>query len=94
MTERWTIRDGTTKIKGYLQILCDGEHAADVFPFGAGRDADKVKRRAYEMVRILNEAVLRQQLVNGHAEAALVLDKAGYTTDPRIAEAVTKPESN
>jgi len=53
---RWTLKDGTDGRKGYLQILFDGEHAADVFPFGAGRNPDRVRERAYRMVDILNAA--------------------------------------
>lgn len=40
--------------KGYLRITCDGEPAADVFPFAAGRDPSKVTERAKEMVATLN----------------------------------------
>lgn len=50
----WKLEDHTGTNKGYLAITCDGEHAADVFPFGAGRDPSKVTQRAKEMVATLN----------------------------------------
>jgi hypothetical protein len=53
---KWTLKDGTDDHKGYLQILCDGERAADVFPFGAGRNPERTRARAYRMVDILNAA--------------------------------------
>lgn len=49
----WTMEDGTTDRKGYIRLLCDGEHAADVFPFGHGRDAERIRNRAYRMLDIL-----------------------------------------
>jgi hypothetical protein len=52
----WTIEDYTKSNGGYMRIFCDGERAADVFPFAADQKPDAVKSRALLMVRILNEA--------------------------------------
>lgn len=50
----WKLEDYTGTNKGYLRITCDGEFAADVFPYGADRDPAKVSERARYMVETLN----------------------------------------
>lgn len=54
----WTIEDYTSKKAGYMRIFCNGERAADVFPFAKGEDPEVVKDRALTMVAILNESTL------------------------------------
>lgn len=50
----WKLEDHTGTNKGYLSILCDGERAADVFPYAKGADPDKVTARARYIVETLN----------------------------------------
>lgn len=50
----WKLEDHTNGTGGFLRILCDGERAADVFPYAKGADPDKVSARARYMVETLN----------------------------------------
>ncbi len=53
---KWTLEDYTKTNGGYMRIFCDGEHAADVFPFAKYTNPTKVKERAEYMVAMLNRA--------------------------------------
>lgn len=53
---KWTLEDYTKKNAGYLSIFCDGQRAADVFPFAKGVDAQEARWRAVYMVAALNMA--------------------------------------
>lgn len=53
---KWTIEDYTKANGGCMRIFCDGERAADVFPFADGVDPEKVKARAHMMIATLNGA--------------------------------------
>lgn len=52
----WTLEDYTKKTAGYLTIFCDGQRAADVFPFAKDADEQSVRDRAQYMVTALNMA--------------------------------------
>lgn len=59
----WKLEDNAGTAKGYLRITCDGEPAADVFPYAKDRDAAKVKDRARYMVETLNASNHQADLI-------------------------------
>jgi len=50
----WKLEDHTDGKGGFLRILCDGERAADVFPFAKGTDEQRARERAKYIVDTLN----------------------------------------
>lgn len=53
---KWTLEDNCNARAGFLRIMCDGERAADVFPFIPHGDPKEIRARAIYMVAALNMA--------------------------------------
>ena len=54
MTE-WTIEDYRSIKKGYLRILRNGKRVADIFPYAANEDPERVLCDAFDLVDHANE---------------------------------------
>lgn len=56
--DKWELRDNTDgKMKGYLEIRCNGRRVADAFPYPGNADtghSEWVRRRAQEIVDAMN----------------------------------------